>query len=851
MFSKSLYQAPAGIASTPEAENDTPFEFDIEGEDEPNDPTLTVVEVKDDAFSRNLAEEMADGDLTSLGSTLVTQVEEDIESRKEWAENYVKGLEVLGLRYEERTEPWKGACGVYSSVLAEAAIRFQSESISECFPAAGPVKTEIIGEETPEKTEAALRVKDDMNYEITEKMPEYRPEHERMLFSLGLAGAAFKKVYFDTALDRQTSMFVPAEDIIIPYGASSAQTAERVTHVMRKTKNEVKKLQVAGFYREVDLSDPVKTSTDIEEKKAKQQGYTITDDDRYQFLEVQVELDLKGFEDPDGVALPYIVTVDKGTGTVLSIYKNWEEDDSRKVKRQHLVQYTYIPGFGAYGMGLINLIGGYARTGTSIIRELVDAGQLSNLPGGMKTRGLRVKGDDTPIGPGEWRDVDVSSGTLKDNIMPLPYKEPSQVLLALCNQLTEEARRLGAISDMDVSDMSANAPVGTTLALLERTLKTMSAVQARVHYSMKQEFQLLAAIIRDHSPEEYTYDPEGADRSAKKSDYDMVEVIPVSDPNSATMAQRIMQYQAALQLAQGAPQIYNLPILHRQMLAVLGIPNYNKLVPIEDDMTPVDPISENMAFLNGKPTKAFLAQDHDAHIAVHQSFMQDPMIAQVIGQNPMAQQMSAASMAHIAEHLGFAYRNKIQEQLGATLPMPGAELPPDIELQLSRLVAQAAQQLLQVNKAGAAQQQAQQQAQDPIIQMQQQELQLKGQEVQIKGKKVDADIAIAQQKLQIEAQKQQPGVAPQQQSAQAQQAHQQELAIQGQQAQQQAAAQQQQTQQQLQMAAQQHAIKLAQQQQAVAHKQQAHVQGLTHKQQLHQQKLAAQKAAAEAKPKGN
>jgi len=770
---KALYPAPLGI------EDDMPegsIEIDIIDpaaiEIDIIDPEAIEITLDEGAdFSANLAEYMDKAALQELGSELVDLVDMDIASRKEWADTFVKGLEVLGMRYEERTQPWNGACGVYSTVLAEAAIRFQSETIMETFPAAGPVKTEIIGKFDKKKEEAAARVKEDMNYQITEKMLEYRPEHERMLYSLGLSGSAFKKVYYDTALGRQVSMFIPAEDVIIPYGASSAQTAERVTHVMRKTPNEVRKLQVSGFYLDEDLGEPTQISTDIEKKKADMQGFSLTDDERYQFLEIQVDYDMPGYEDADGIARPYIVTVDKGTGTVLSVYRNWDEDDQNQLKRQHFVQYTYIPGFGAYGLGLIHLIGGYARAGTSIIRELVDAGQLSNLPGGMKTRGLRIKGDDTPIAPGEFRDVDVSSGTLRDNIMPLPYKEPSQVLLALLNQITEEARRLGAISDMNISDMSANAPVGTTLALLERTLKTMSAVQARVHYSMKQEFKLLAEIIRDHTSDEYEYTPDFTDdRKAKRGDYDMVEVIPVSDPNSSTMAQRIMQYQAALQLAQGAPQIYDLPLLHRQMLEVLGIKNAGKLVPVTDDMTPVDPISENMAFLKGKPTKAFIYQDHEAHIAVHSTFMQDPMIAATMGQNPMAQQMQAAIQAHIAEHLGFAYRTKIEERLGAPLPNPDSPLPEEVEVQLSRLVAQASAQLLQQNQQQTAQAEAQKQAQDPIVQMQQAELQLKGQEVQIKGKKVDADIAINQAKLQMEAQKQ--GGDPAMQAANDAQKHQ-------------------------------------------------------------------------------
>jgi hypothetical protein len=818
--------------------------------DSPNENTI-VIELEDGSaeinlgedtpepgeFDANLAETLDEGVLATLGAELVELVEADDNSNKDWKEAFIKGMEMLGMRYEERTDPWIGACGVYSTILSEAAIRFQSESIMETFPAAGPVKTEIIGEETPDKAEAAVRVRDDMNYRITEEMTEYRPEHERLLYSLGLAGAAFKKVYFDTALNRQTSIFCPAEDIIIPYGASSAQTAERVTHMMRKTKNELKKLQVSGFYVDCDLGDPAPTNTDIEKKKAEQHGVKIIDDNRYRFYETQFEYDLPGYEDPDGIALPYIATVDKGTGKVLAVYRNWEEKDKDRKKRQHLVQYTYIPGFGPYGWGLIHLIGGYARADTAITRELVDAGQLANLPGGMKTRGLRVKGDNTPISPGEWRDVDVSSGALRDNIMPLPYKEPSQTLLALRNQIVEEARRLGSISDMNISDMSANAPVGTTLALLERTLKTMSAVQARVHYSMKQEFKLLAAIIRDHTPAEYEYDPVDANRGAKQADYDLVEVIPVSDPNSATMAQRIMQYQAALQLAQGAPQIYDLPILHRQMLEVLGIKNANKLVPTDDDQTPKDPVSENMAFLNGTPVKAFIEQDHDAHICVHQTFMQDPMIAQTIGQNPMAQQMGAAIMAHISQHLGFSYRLKIQERLGATLPAPDAELPPEVEMQLSRVVAQAATQLLQMNKAGAAQAQAQQQAQDPLVQMQQQELQIKQAAQQTLAMKAKGDLDIRQGELMLKQREMQArsGQDPQAQQLQAQQAQQQQQV------------QAQQAGQQQQAAQQQAALKAQQMQQAQAHKQQAHGQVLNHKQQQHQMKLQQQQQAHQQK----
>ena len=831
---KSISQSPLGLEALMEEPGEG-IEVEIDNPDAVNislgGMEISIIPHAEGAFDENLAEEMSDGDLQKIASDLLEMVEADIQSRKDWVEMYVKGLEVLGMNYEERTEPWTGACGVFSTILTEAAIRFQSETITESFPAQGPVKTQIIGEETPENQDAAERVRDDMNYQLTEVMAEYRPEHERMLYNLGLAGSAFKKIYFDPALDRQTAMFVPAEEIIIPYGSSNIHSAERVTHIMRKTKNDIRKLQVSGFYRDVDLGEPDNNYTDVEKKKADGQGYSLTDDDRYQIYEINVDYEMPGYEDPDEVARPYIVTIDRSTNEVLAIRRNWNEKDKTKQKQDHFVQYNYIPGFGAYGLGLIHLIGGYARAGTSIIRQLVDAGTLSNLPGGMKTKGLRVKGDDTPIGPGEFRDVDIPSGTLRDNIMPLPYKEPSQVLLALLNQITEEGRRLGSIADINTSDMGANAPVGTTLALLERQLKTMSAVQARVHYSMKQEFKLLKKIIREYTPKTYSYTPSGGDRKAKQSDYDQVEIIPVSDPNSTTMAQRIMQYQAVIQLSQGAPQIYNLPQLHRQMIEVLGVKNADKLVPIEDDMKPRDPISENMAFLTGKPTKAFIFQDHEAHIATHNSFMTDPMIAATIGQNPKAQMISAAIQAHIAEHLAYSYRQKIQERLGAPLPVPDADLPPEIEVQLSKAVAEAAKQLLTMNKAAAAQQQAQQQAQDPILQMQQQELQLKGQEVQIKGKKVDADIALQQQKLQIEAQKSGLNTPPdpmaQQQAAQQQQ-------IQAAQAQQQLQASQQQAQVQQQTL-----------QQAAERQQQAHLQDLAHKQEAHQQRLIleAQKAA--------
>jgi len=755
---KALYPADGGLPDLMDM-GEPALEIEIENPDSvtlaDGSMEITIEPGKEgsDDFSKNLAEDMDDSELGALASELMEYVDADINSRKDWTETYVKGLEVLGMKYEERTEPWNGACGVFSTVLTEAAIRFQSETITETFPAQGPVKTEIIGAIDRLKEEAANRVREDMNYRLTEQMPEYRPEHERMLFNLGLAGSAFKKVYYDPGLRRQVSLFVPAEDVIIPYGSSGARTAERVTHLMRKTKNDVKKLQVNGFYRDVDLGEPVQIHTDVEKKKAEEQGYSVNEDDRYQIAEIQVDWNLKGYEQEDDIALPYIIAIDRGTNKVLAIYRNWEEEDETYAKRQHLVQYDYVPGFGAYGMGLIHIIGGYARAGTSLIRQLIDAGTLSNLPGGMKSRGLRVKGDDTPIAPGEFRDVDVPSGSIKDNIMMLPYKEPSQVLAALLNQITEEGRRLGSIADMKVSDMSAQAPVGTTLALLERQLKIMGAVQARVHNSMKEEFKLLKNIIRDHAPASYDYDPVAGNPEAMQADYDMVEVIPVSDPNSSTMAQRIMQYQAVMQLAAQAPQIYDLPILHRQMIEVLGVKNAEKLVPIDDDMTPRDPISENMAFLRGEPTKAFIYQDHDAHIAAHTTFMQDPMIMQTMGQNPAAQQMMGAIMAHIAEHLAFAYRRKIEEQLGVPLPPPNEKLPEEVEVQLSQLVAQASVQLLQQNMAQMQEKKNEQMQQDPLIQMQQAELQIKAQEAQTRAQKTQADIQLAQEKLKLEAQR--------------------------------------------------------------------------------------------------
>jgi len=762
---KSLYQAPVGLDALEQGP-----EIEIEIED-PESVKIGIdgleIELEpgkesDDEFDENLAEILSEGELSEIAGDLLGDFEDDISARKDWIQTYVDGLELLGMKIEERSEPWEGACGVYHPLLSEALVKFQAETIMETFPAAGPVKTQIIGKETQEKKDAAVRVQDDMNYQLTDVMTEYRPEHERMIWGLGLSGNAFKKVYFDPSLNRQVSMFIPAEDIVVPYGASSLESAPRVTHVMRKTENEVKRLQFAGFYRDVELDSPDSSLDEVEKKIAEKMGFRATTDDRYKLLEIHVDLDLPGYEDKEdgketGIALPYVVTIEKSTSTILAIRRNWRPEDETKQKRNHFVHYGYVPGFGFYCFGLIHLVGAFAKSGTSLIRQLVDAGTLSNLPGGFKTRGLRIKGDDTPIAPGEFRDVDVPSGALKDNLMPLPYKEPSQVLYSLLNTIVEEGRRFASAADLQISDMSANSPVGSTLAILERTLKIMSAVQSRIHHSMKQELKLLKEIIRDYTPEEYSYDPVEGSPKAKQSDYDLVTVIPVSDPNAATMAQKIVQYQAVLQLAQGAPQIYNMPQLHRQMLEVLGIRNAQKLIPLEDDQKPKDPITENMDILRQRPVKAFMYQDQDAHITAHSNFLQDPTTAAVIGQNPQAQAMTAAIQAHIAEHFGFKYRQMIEQQLGAPLPYIKDEeddsIPEDYEVQISRLVAQASTQLLQQNQAQAAQQQAQQQAQDPIIQMQMQELQIKAQEQERKAQRDQADIALESRRLDIEEQR--------------------------------------------------------------------------------------------------
>jgi hypothetical protein len=756
---KGLYAAPVGIDEA--AIEEQAIEIEIE---DPESITIGIGDTEiiidpdampDEEFNANLAEELSDKYMVELSSDLLEDFGNDVNSRKDWLETYVDGLELLGLKIEERSEPWEGACAVYHPLLSEALVKFQAETMMETFPAAGPVKTSIIGKETPECIEAAQRVQENMNFQLMDEMPEYRPEHERMLWGLGLAGNAFKKVYYDPTLERQVSIFVPAEDMVVPYGASNLETAERVTHVMRKTEQEIHNLQHIGFYRDIDLGEPDYDLDEVEKKIAEQMGFDATNDDRYKILEMNVNLDLEGYEDEDkdgktGIALPYIVTIDKGTQEILSVRRNWKQDDSLQKRREHFVHYGYIPGFGFYCFGLIHLIGGFSKSGTMLLRQLVDAGTLSNLPGGFKARGLRIKGDDTPIGPAEWRDVDAPSGTLRDNLMPLPYKEPSQVLAGLMDKIIEEGRRFASAADMKVSDMSANSPVGSTLAILERTLKVMSAVNARIYYSMKKEFKLLKTLIRDYTDPDYKYDPSTGTPGAKQEDYDKVQLIPVADPNAATMAQKVVQYQAVMQMAQQNPQIYDLPELNRQMLEVLGVKNADKLIPTSEDEKPEDPVSENMDIINNKPVKAFIYQDHEAHLIVHMSFRDDPKMKQVMGQNPKAQLMLAAMEAHIAEHVAFEYRRQIEEQIGATLPPPNTEMDETSEMGIARLSAKAAKKLLQKDVKEAQMEQNQAAQKDPILQMQQQELKIKQQEAQVSAQKAMADIEIDKAKIAVD-----------------------------------------------------------------------------------------------------
>ena len=751
---KALYEAPKGLEE--ETEEVEAIEVIVDG-DELEDAIEEAIEV-DETFDDNLAEELDEKYLAELSSELLEGFNNDCDSRRDWLQTYVDGLELLGLKIEDRSEPWQGACSVYHPLLSEALVKFQAETMMETFPAAGPVKTSIVGRETPECMEAAQRVQENMNYQLLEQMPEFRPEHERMLWGLGLAGNAFKKVYYDPALERQVSLFVPAEDMVVPYGASNLESAERITHVMRKTEQELHNLQEIGFYRDVELGEPTRDIDQVEKKIAEEMGFDASNDDRYKILEMNVNLDLEGFEDKDGsrktgIALPYIVTIDKGTTEILSIRRNWNQDDDKKQRREHFVHYGYVPGFGFYCFGLIHLIGGFSKSGTMLLRQLVDAGTLSNLPGGFKSRGLRIKGDDTPIGPAEFRDVDVPSGTIRDNILPLPYKEPSQVLALLMDKIIDEGRRFASAADMKVSDMSANSPVGSTLAILERTLKVMSAVNARIYYAMKKELGLLKGLIRDYTDPDYVYDPASGTPGAKQDDYDKVNLIPVADPNAATMAQKVVQYQAVMQLAQQNPDIYDLPELNKQMLDVLGVKNAEKLIPNKDDIKSAAPVTENMNIINGKPVKAFLEQDHEAHIQVHMAFMQDPQVQAMVGQSTKAGLITAAMEAHIAEHIAFQYRLEVEKQLGVPLPPVEEPLPRDVENEVARLTAEAAGKVLQSSQQKAAQEEQQKQQEDPILQMQKQELQIKQQESQAKSQKMMADAQLEKEKFEFEKQK--------------------------------------------------------------------------------------------------
>ena len=711
-------------------------------------------EIDDIEFDSNLAEYIEDNVLKAIGSDLIGAYTGDKDSRSEWEETYTKGLDQLGLKIEERTTPWSGACGVFHPMLSEAVIRFQSQSITEMFPAAGPVRTKIVGKITEAKEKQSQRVEDYLNYLLTHEMSEYRTETEKMLFSLPLAGSAFRKVYFDPSLDRPSSLFVPAEDVVVNYGASDLETCERATHVMRKSSNSVRKMQVNGFYRDIDIPDGSQKNSDITKKYNEITGEsdTYNYDQSHTILEMQVDLDLEGFEDTDengeetGIAIPYVVTIDYPSGIILSIRRNYYEDDDKKLRRMHFVHYQYLPGLGFYGFGLIHMIGGLAKSATSILRQLVDAGTLSNLPGGLKARGLRIKGDDTPIMPGEFRDVDVPGGAIRDNITFLPYKEPSATLFALLGNIVEEGRRFASMADMNVSDMNSQAPVGTTLALLERNQKVMTAVQARLHASMRKEFNILVGIVRDFTDPSYPYETD-EEEFIKAEDFDdKIDVLPVSDPNAATMAQRIMQYQAAMQLAQTAPDMYNLPELHRQMLNVLGIEDVEDIIPDVNDIKPVDPVTAVQNIINGKPVKAFIDQDHEAHIVVITSAQQNPEMQQLIGQSPNAPSILAAGSAYINEHLAMQYRKEIEREMGVELPPEGEPLPADVEKRISSLVAQAAQRVLGTSQAQAEQERVQEQQKDPLIQA-------KEREVAIKEEQAKAKIKIDEGRLMLDATK--------------------------------------------------------------------------------------------------
>jgi len=716
------------------------------------DPNAT--EVGDEDFDSNLAEFMDDKVLQELGGELVSSYNGDRESRSDWEETYTKGLDQLGLKIEERTQPWAGACGVFHPMLSEAVIRFQSQSITEMFPAQGPVRTKIVGKVTEEKEKQSQRVEDYLNYLLTHEMSEYRTETEKMLFSLPLAGSAFRKVYFDPSLDRPSSIFVPAEDVVVNYGASDLETCERATHVMRKSSNIIRKMQVNGFYRDIEIPDGSQSTSDITKKYNDITGEsdTYNYDKSHTVLEMQVDLDLEGYEDTDesgeetGIAIPYVVTIDFPSGIILSIRRNYYEDDPKKIRRMHFVHYQYLPGLGFYGFGLIHMVGGLAKSATSILRQLVDAGTLSNLPGGLKARGLRIKGDDTPIMPGEFRDVDVPGGAIRDNITFLPYKEPSGTLYQLLQNIVEEGRRFASISDMKVSDMNSQAPVGTTLALLERNQKVMSAVQARLHASMRKEFDILVGIVKDFTEPAYPYETD-EEEFIKAEDFDnRVDVLPVSDPNAATMAQRIMQYQAAMQLAQSSPEMYNLPELHRQMLNVLGIEDVQDIIPDTDDVKPVDPVTAVQNLINGKPVQAFIEQDHEAHIAVVASAQQNPEIMQTVEQSPQAPAILAAASAYVNEHLTMKYRKEVEAEMGVELPPEGEVLPADVEKRISSMVAEAAQRVLGTSQQKAEQERIQEQQKDPLIMAKEREMAIKEGELQ---RKIEED----RSRLQLDAAK--------------------------------------------------------------------------------------------------
>jgi hypothetical protein len=754
---KALYQAPVGFVD----EQAPPVTIEIEDPKEVtiglDDLEVRIGEPEEEKeglenFYSNLAEFMTEGELDEVSGDLVDSFESDKRSRKDWEQTYKTGLDLLGLKIENRTEPWPGACGVFHPILTEATVRFQSEAIMETFPPSGPVKTKIVGKEDKFADKAADRVKDYMNFVLTEKMFNYRSEHERMLWSLPLTGSAFKKIYYDEYLKRPEAMFVAADDFVAPYGASDLESCERFTHVMRKTKNEIRKLMVAGFYRDVDLEDPPElTIDDVKKNEAEAQGIDIVKDDRYLLLEMNVNLDIETdpYRAEGEIEIPYVVTIEKYTGRILSIYRNWDEEDDTYRRRMHYVKYDYVPGFGFYSYGLIHLIGGHAKSATSLLRQLIDAGTLANLPGGLKTRGMRIKGDETPIMPGEFRDVDLPSGKIQENIAFLPYKEPSQTLLALFDKIVEQGRSMAAVADLKIADVDQNTPVGTTLAVLERMLKIMSAVQARMHATLKKEFGLLKAIISEAPPTQYEYNVDPS-RMVKVEDFERVDIIPVSDPNASTFSQRLLQYQAVMQLSQQRPDIYDIPFLHRSMVRMIGLENADKIVPDKDNVPYRDPVSENALVLQGKPVKAFIEQDHEAHIKVHTSAVQDPKIRQLVGQSPQANAIMAAMQAHIAEHLGFEYRNQIEMAMGISIPPLGAEMPPEMEVQLSRLMADAAQKVLQKSEADAAMKAQQAQAQDPLNQIQREELAIKAADVDRKTKKDESDAILNSARIALE-----------------------------------------------------------------------------------------------------